>query len=142
MGAAKPMGDVAELWKRRIEHARRQAKRLRGRYLETRFEDLVTDPERELRRVCELIDLGFDPSMLSYHERAGERLAQLGDLAAQGTRQERDSGERQAAHALAAKPPSEARTEVWRTEMPDAERAEFEDVAGGLLAELGYDVPS
>src|SRR5687768_3442650 len=39
MGADKRMGDVADLWKRRIEHARKQAKRLRGRYLELRYED-------------------------------------------------------------------------------------------------------
>jgi hypothetical protein len=80
--------------------------------------------------------------MLAYTERAGKRIGELGDLAPQGERRERDAGERQAAHALAAQPPSDARTDAWRTEMDPVERAEFEDVAGGLLAELGYDVPS
>jgi hypothetical protein len=142
MGAGKPMGDVADLWKRRIENARKQAKRLRDRYMELRFEDLVAEPERELRRVCELIGLEFDPVMLSHHEGAGERVGELGDLAAAGGRQARPAGERQAAHALAAQAPSRARTGVWRTEMSADERDEFEDVAGGLLAELGYDLPS
>jgi hypothetical protein len=142
MGDEKPIADVADLWRRRIENARRQAKRLRGRYLELRFEDLVAEPERALREVCELVELDFDPAMLAHHQRAGERISELGDLDAEGVRRGRDAGERQAAHALAAKPPSGARTEVWRTEMGAAERAEFEAVAGGLLAELGYDVPS
>jgi hypothetical protein len=142
MGADKPMGDVADLWKRRIDNARRQAKRLRGRYLELRFEDLVADPERALRSICELIELEFDPAMLAHQERAGERIAELGDLAADGARTERDAGERQASHALAAQAPIAGRTEAWRTEMDPAERADFEEVAGGLLAELGYDVPS
>ena len=142
MGAEKPMGDVADLWKRRIENARRQAKRLRGRYLEIRYEDLVAAPEPALREICDLIELGFDPAMLAHHERAGARVAELGDLAPDGRRQGRDAGERQASHALAAQPPSGARTEAWRTEMDAGERAEFEHVAGGLLAELGYDVPS
>ena len=142
MGAEKPIGDVADLWKRRIENARKQAKRLRGRYLELRYEDLVADPEPALRAICELIELEFDPAMLAHHERAGERISELGDLAAEGERRGRDAGERQASHALAAKPPSAVRTGVWRTEMDPAERAEFEHVAGGLLAELGYDVPS
>jgi hypothetical protein len=142
MGTDKPIGDVAHLWKRRIENGRKQAKRLRGRYLELRYEDLVTDPEPALRKVCDLIELGFDPAMLEHHERAGERIAELGDLAAEGDRRERDAGERRASHALASQPPSDARTGVWRAEMDPADRAEFEHVAGDLLAELGYDVPS
>jgi hypothetical protein len=142
MGAEKPMGDVADLWRRRIEPARRLAKRLRGRYLELRYEDLITAPEPALRAICELIELEFDPAMLAYHERASERISELGDLAATGGSRGREAGERQASHALAAQPPSGARTEVWRTEMEPAERAEFEAAAGGLLAELGYDVPS
>ena len=81
--------------------------------------------------------------MLAYHEAAGERIAELGDLAAaRRAARARPQAERQAAHALAAKPPTAARTEVWRTEMDAADREEFEAVAGALLAELGYDVPS
>jgi hypothetical protein len=142
MGVGKPIGDVAELWTRRIENARRQAKRLRGRYLELRFEDLVAEPEPALRRICELIELEFDPAMLHHHQRADARIGELGDLAAEGERRGRDRDERQTAHALATQPPTGARTEVWRTEMSATNRAAFEAVAGGLLAELGYDVPS
>ena len=142
MGEDKPIADVAELWRRRIENARRQARRLRGRYLELRYEDLVAEPEAALRRVCELVELEYEPAMLGYHERAAERLGELGDLPAEGGRRPRDRGERQAAHALAAGPPTERRTEVWRTEMSGPDRAAFEAVAGRLLTELGYDVPS
>ena len=142
MGAGKPIADTAERWRRRIEDARRQARRLRGRYLELRYEDLVGDPEPQLRRVCELIELDYDPAMLGYHERAGERLGELADLPAEGARRGRAGDERRASHALAAQPPSGARTGAWREEMSAADRAEFEAVAGALLAELGYDVPS
>jgi hypothetical protein len=142
MGAEKPIADVADLWKRRIENARKQAKRLRGRYLELRYEDLVAAPDPALREICALIELDFDPAMLAHHERASERISELGDLAAEGERRGREAGERQASHALASQPPSAVRTGVWRTEMDPADRAEFEHVAGGLLAELGYDVPS
>jgi hypothetical protein len=38
--------------------------------LEIRYEELVTEPERELTRICEFIGLEFDPSMLRYHESA------------------------------------------------------------------------
>jgi hypothetical protein len=142
MGADKPIADVAELWRRRIEHARKQAKRLRGRYLELRYEDLVADPEPALRAVCDLVGLGYDRAMLSFHEAAGARLAELGDLGPDAAGREREAGERQSAHALAAEPPSQTRTEVWRTEMSTADREAFEGEAGGLLADLGYHLPS
>ena len=76
-------------WKRRIENARRQASACAGRYLELRYEDLVADPESALGRVCELIELDYDPAMLGYHERAAaERIGELGDLPAEGERRE------------------------------------------------------
>jgi Sulfotransferase family len=142
MGAGKPIADTADRWRRRIEEARTQARRLRGRYLELRYEDLVTRPEPQLRRVCELIELDYDAAMLDYHKRAGGRLAELGDLPAEGGRRGRASAERQASHALAAGPPTSARTGAWREQMSSVDRAEFEAVAGGLLVELGYEVPS
>ncbi len=37
-------------------------------------------------------------------------------------------------------PPSAERIERWRAEMTPEQIAEFEGVAGGLLAELGYEV--
>jgi Sulfotransferase family len=143
MGAGKPIADVAERWRRRITLARRQARRLRGRYLELRYEDLVTDPEPHLRAICELCELEFDPAMLAHHQRAEERLAELGhDLGPEGGRRERSREERLAAHAMAARPASGERAGAWRSEMSDEDRTEFEAVAGDLLAELGYDVPS
>jgi hypothetical protein len=142
MGAGKPMAATAELWRKRIESARRQAKGLNGRYMELRYEDLVADPEPSLQRVCELIQLEFDAAMLRHSDGAGERLAELGDLDAEGSKQARDAGERAGAHARAKQPASTARTGAWRTEMEAGDRHEFEAVAGPLLRELGYDVPS
>ena len=39
-----------------------------GRVLDVRYEDLVHEPERELRRVCEFLDEPYDRSMLRYDE--------------------------------------------------------------------------
>lgn len=142
MGAGKPIADAASLWRRRIEEARKQARRLRGRYLELRFEDLVEDPATALGRICELIELDRDPAMLAHHERSAARLGELGDLAAVGGRRSRTGVERRASHALAGEPPSAARSGAWRRQMSAADRDEFESVAGPLLRELGYDVAS
>jgi hypothetical protein len=141
MGADKPLADTARRWRRRIENARKQARRLRGRYLELRYEDLVADPEPHLRAACELVELPWDASMLTYYERSGERLGELsGGLEARGSREARSGEERMASHALTAKPPTDERAGTWRTEMSSAERAEFEAEAGDLLGELGYEL--
>jgi hypothetical protein len=142
MGTGKPMAATAELWRKRIEGARGQAEALDGRYIELRYEDLVADPEPSLRRVCELIGLEFDVAMLRHDEAAGQRLAELGDLDAEGSKQARDADERAGAHARAKEAASTSRIGVWRTEMDAGDRHEFEAVAGPLLRELGYDVPS
>jgi hypothetical protein len=142
MGAGKPIGDAARLWRRRVENARKQARRLRDRYLELRYEDLVAAPEAELRRICGSIELAYDPAMLDYHRDSVDRLAELGDLERAGGRRGRSGDERRRAHALATGPPRPERAGGWRRQMSDAERAEFDAEAGGLLAELGYDMPS
>ena len=143
MGAGKPIADTAELWRRRIEDARHQARRLRGRYLEVRYEDLVADPEPALRAICGQCALDFDPAMLAHQARAKVRLAELGhDLDAGGGRIPRSGEERVEAHALAARAATPERIGAWREEMDPADTAEFERVAGALLAELGYELAS
>lgn len=43
-------------------------------------------------------------------------------------------------HALATEPPDPERVERWRTEMSAEDRAVYEELAGDLLADLGYEV--
>jgi hypothetical protein len=40
------------------------------RFVETRYEALVTNPEQELTRICQFIGVDFDPSMLDYQRDA------------------------------------------------------------------------
>jgi hypothetical protein len=89
------------------------------RYLEVRYEALVGDPPAELRRICDFAGLAFDADMLAYVGRTDsarkEHQQRLGEPLRTGVRD-------------------------WRTEMTEADRAAFEQVAGDLLHELGYDV--
>ncbi len=133
---ATPARDEAETWKRRIEGARGQAADV-DHYLELRYEDLIADPETVLRKACEFIELGFDPVMLDYHERASDRLSELSDLPGKGGKV-RPGAERVAAHALTSEPPRADRVERWRTELTADAIADYEEVAGDLLADLGY----
>ena len=133
-----PVDRIARNWSRRINAARKQARKL-DHYLELRYEDLVTDTEPTLRRVCELVDLDYDPAMLDYHRNAAERLEEMaGDLPAQGGKARRPGSERLAAHALASEPPRKERIAAWREQMSPADAAAFDAEAGDLLDELGY----
>jgi Sulfotransferase family len=138
-----PIEKMAKRWRDRILAAR-DVPIEPGRYLELRYEDLVLDTEPALHRVCEHIELDFDPVMLSYHERAGDRLQEMNrDHDRSGGRRGALSGEeRMKAHALTTAPPQADRTDVWKTGMSAEDRRTFESVAGELLAELGYETGS
>jgi hypothetical protein len=134
-----PPREMARRWRKRIVKSRLDAEQIEH-YIEVRYEDMITDTEGVLRRVCDFIELDFDPVMLSYYERAGERLQEMaGALPAKKGRPEREAGERIAAHALTTKPPQADRVAVWKTEMDEGENAEFEEAAGYLLDDLGYE---
>lgn len=133
---------LAKIWKRRINRARGQKERLKH-YMEVRFEDLVADPEPELRRVCEFIDLPYDAAMLTYHERSGERLQEMDrDLTDDDGGALRPAEDRLEAHSLVTEAPRSDRVERWRELMSAEDLAAFEEVAGDLLAELGYPLSS
>lgn len=136
-----PIGVLAKRWKRRILAARRHGQRVRH-YMEARYEDLVTDPERTLRTVCEFCELDWDPEMLRYHERAERRLAEeiARDLPATEGKAARPAAHRLEGHALITEPPRPDRLARWRTEMRAEDRDTFEGFAGDLLVELGYEV--
>jgi hypothetical protein len=135
-----PMEKMAGRWRKQILRARKQAPKL-DHYLELRYEDLVTDTEGTLRKICEFIELPFDDEMLRYHERAEDRLSEMSrDLPERPGKVRRPADHRMEAHALTQKPPDPSRLGRWREEMSPEDQATFESVAGDLLAELGYEV--
>ena len=139
-GEERSVADWAGQWKRWILDGRDQGERA-GNYLEVRYEDLVSDTEPTLRLVCEHCELDFESAMLDYHERAEERLEEMGAaLPAEEGKGGREAGHRQAKHALTAAPPQESKVGEWRGGMTEADRQAFEAEAGDLLAELGYPV--
>jgi hypothetical protein len=140
-GEAPDPVKAARRWKRRINRARGDARGL-PHYIEARYEDLVLDTEATLRRVCEFVELEYDGAMLSYHERAEERLSELGDLPAGGGKGERAGEDRLAIHELTKEPPKRERVARWKAEMSPQDQASYEAEAGDLLAELGYETAS
>jgi hypothetical protein len=133
-------GTVAKRWKKKITRAREDSPKL-DHYMEIRYEDLILDTEPVLRKVAEFCELPWDDAMLDYHERSGERLQEMARaLPGDGRAKELSVERRMATHAMTTKPPSADRVARWRTQMSAEQRAEFEAVAGDLLAQLGYPV--
>jgi hypothetical protein len=90
-----------------------------SRYLELRYEGLVVDPDAALRAICAYAELVYDPGMLEYVGRT-------------------ESARK--AHQQRLNEPPRAGVRDWRSEMRDDDRRRFEEVAGALLDELGYEV--
>jgi hypothetical protein len=107
-------------WRTEVRDAVALGRRLGpARYLELRYERLTADPDGELRAVAAFAGLEFDPAMLAYPGTL--------DLAAKPHQ------------ARLAQPPT-AGVRDWRTEMPAADVAAFEAIAGDTLAACGYEV--
>jgi hypothetical protein len=89
------------------------------RYLEVRYEQLVADPPWELSAICRFAGLEYEPGMVDYASHldlSGKpHLTRLAQPPTQGVRN-------------------------WRDDMAPAAVAEFEAVAGDVLASCGYEL--
>ncbi|HSF41091.1 MAG TPA: sulfotransferase [Thermoanaerobaculia bacterium] len=132
------MEALATQWVQHITLARQQGQ---GNpfYLEVRYEDLVRNPVRELQRICGFAGLEYEPGMERYHETARFRLEEV------ETRHDADGrvvitkDERLRLHRFTSLPPQSSRIGRWRTEMTREMLAAYEEIAGDLLADLGYE---
>jgi hypothetical protein len=108
-------------WKKVVALGRKQGRTLGGeRYLEVRFEDLTTEPETWLRKICEFVDVPFDDAVLvssqPYLNAATRRLDQ-----------EQKSGGLQ---------PNSGN---WKTCFTKSRQRSLERIAGRTLASCGYE---
>jgi Sulfotransferase family len=107
-------------WERKVRKAREDGAALGpGLYHETLYEDLVDDPERECKKLCEFLGVPYDDAMIRFHE--GRERVKPG-RSAKSAWLRVTSGLRN-----------------WRTEMCTGDVERFEAAAGDLLEELGYE---
>jgi hypothetical protein len=108
----------AAQWRTEIKAARRLGRRVGERYLEVRYEDLVSDVEGVLRRIAAFGRLPYEAAMADY---AGSV-----DVSAKS-------------HQQSLKHPPTAGLRDWRLHMSPEDVGAFARVAGDLLWELGYE---
>jgi hypothetical protein len=130
------MAAIAAAWRDTIWRARRAAAHL-PHYTEVRYEDLVREPERVLRELCDSLALEFAPEMLRAHERAHERLGEMrsATVGPEGLVRLPDGTE---VVARTLRPPQVDRIGRWRHALSDYEVTRFERFAGGALVQNGY----
>jgi len=88
-------------------------------YSEVRYEDLVREPEREVRLIADAIGLGYNPAMAA----GGE--FRVPDFT-------------QSQHALVGRRPDASRLDSWRRQLSSREIEIFEALVGPLLTYHGY----
>lgn len=87
--------------------------------MRVRYEDLVAEPELEMRRICSFLGLDFDAAML--------RGGGLDNRVVF-----------QSSHRLVGAPPDRRRLDGWRKALSPRDIELFEWVAGDMLKHLGY----
>ena len=113
----------AREWRNRIETFRREALACPEFYLEVRYEDLVSNPEPVLKEICGFLQLSYSAAMLTYHERASQRLDELEGIDRFGRHIPKDERVRGLHADLLTKPPDPSQIGRWRRELEPAEIA-------------------
>ena len=112
--------DAARMWTERVAQGMAAETALGERCVRVRFEDVVTDPEPTLRRLCADLGIEYHPDMLT-----GSGFDATAYIAGQ--------------HALVGKPPDPGRVDAWQQQLDDREVEIFEAAVADLLPLLGYE---
>jgi hypothetical protein len=95
-----------------------------GTWMQVRYEDLVTQPERIVRALCEFLREVFEPDMLNFH-RDAERF--MNPKAADDFNQ------------AATQPIVKSKSESWQDELTAREVAAIETICGDSMQAFGYE---
>jgi hypothetical protein len=114
-----PFTTTAVWWQWYVQLGREGGSHLRPElYHELRYESLVAEAEKECIRLCEFLEIPYDPAMLRFHE-----------------------GRTRSKPGLSPKSawlPVTGGLRDWRIQMDPADVVRFEAAAGDLLEQLGY----
>ena len=117
----KNVARAARLWQRRVGAGIRDGRALpSGRYIEIRNEDLAKDALTVTKKVCDFLELEFDPQMLDERERAKGEVHKV-------------------THHHTPEASGRKHFSEWKDEMSAADIEVFEAVAGETLSALGYE---
>lgn len=116
--------DAAQWWRDNLCLGRSMGAMLcDNRYLEIRYEDLISNIEMIVKNLCKYLNVKFSPLMLEYYKNIGQSVP----------------AERLNIHYNLNKPPDSSRIFAWKKEMNKSDVEIFEKYSGNLLHDLGYE---
>jgi len=114
---------AATTWKQRVSIARNSGKRLGPeKYYELCYENLTTNSITEIKKVCDFLNEDFHENMVQPHSTA------------------KGSHHSKGIHSSTRKPLNAASVGKWKTQMSLEDQRLFQNIAGDLTNELGYEV--
>jgi hypothetical protein len=114
-------------WRIFLKRFRKAADRHPGTHLELRYEDLVSDPEKEFNAVCSFLDIPLSNIPLSFHEKK-EEAAELYPKAILDKYQ-----------SSLFKKIDTSKVGIWKKKLKESEIRSADAVAGKYAASAGYD---
>ncbi len=139
--AGRSVEQTSQIWVDMVSLARASATSV-SHYHEVRYEDLVLDPETELRKICDFLQLDYSSQMLDYRASGARHVGHLGDRLLPDGRAKVPHALRAALHENLAQPLRRDRVHNWRQQMSPGDRAKVEAIAAPLMLEIGYDIPA
>lgn len=112
-------------WKSVMSFGQKMSQQYPSRWLSTRYEDLLQSPESTLRKICEFLNVSYEPDMLNFYKSADKKLpSQL--LKTQFSK--------------TTSPIDPKNCYKWRTRLEPWEMELFETVCGDELLKAGYEL--
>lgn len=118
--------DVMHVWTHHILDTR-DAALSQPYYLEVKYEDLLQDTPKVLKRICDFIDIWYDDRMLYYHKYAKARFERMPHELVGGW------------FDLTSQPPNQRRIGTYKV-MDKYTLDSCNKIGGDLLRDLGYEV--
>ena len=116
----QPLAVCALWWAWQVDSGRRDGARIgTSQYLELHYEKLTAEPETQLRRISDFLNLPYASEMINFHEGKTREGANLS--------------------AKKAWIPATSGLRDWRKDFSFADQALFDTLSGSLLQDLGYD---
>jgi hypothetical protein len=114
------IADVSKWWLEKLSFGLAAQRSFPDKVITVKYEDLVSNTECELRRICQFLDLRFCESMLGGN----------------GFKVPKYTAHQ---HQLVGKKPDSNVSNKWKTALSSREIQIFEAMAGGMLSMLGYE---
>jgi len=113
--------DAANRWTNSIDLAQAFGSKIKENYLEIRYEDLVTNPDKSIKKVCDFLDVMYNSDMLDHTSQVGK----LGDT---------DKPH----HANLSKPISSESIGKWKHNLSEDDQESITKLLHKPLHRLGY----